>query len=258
MNCLCFASSWFLNWTGTYEFSGMNETTVHGWPTRTLREAGNPSLKATIGIRILLFLLAISWVRPNFLTIFTIVFKWITTDINCNSIFWMGMLDAKRVTSHQHNEHEFGQNPGDSRDGGGGWHAMVHQVAKSQAWLSNWTTTILSLADAMLCLEMVNCLSNKVWLYCITAPPDCLFLILAPRPEFWPVPLSTISCLCFSCLRAPPLLPQSVHLGTIREAGIKKGRLAAMTVIDKASTACHLFSFPSVNTSSSSQNSNST
>ena len=44
---------------------------------------------------------------------------------------------------HQLNDHEFEQTPGDSvivkdREA---WHAVVYGVAKSRAWLSDWTTT---------------------------------------------------------------------------------------------------------------------
>ena len=51
----------------------------------------------------------------------------------------------KRVTEneiigwhHQLNGHECKQIPGDS-GGRGAWRAVVHGVAKSQTWLSNWT-----------------------------------------------------------------------------------------------------------------------
>ena len=41
---------------------------------------------------------------------------------------------------HWLSEHEFEQTPGDS-EGQGSLEAAVHEVAKSQTWLSNWTTT---------------------------------------------------------------------------------------------------------------------
>ena len=40
---------------------------------------------------------------------------------------------------HQLNGHEFEQTPGDS-EGWEAWNVAVHGVAKSQKWLSNWTT----------------------------------------------------------------------------------------------------------------------
>ena len=45
--------------------------------------------------------------------------------------------------NHWLNVHEFEETPRDS-EGQGSWHAAVHRVAKSQTWLSKWTTTILS------------------------------------------------------------------------------------------------------------------
>ena len=41
---------------------------------------------------------------------------------------------------HRFNGHELGQTLGDG-EGQGGWSAVVHGVAKSWTWLSNWTTS---------------------------------------------------------------------------------------------------------------------
>ena len=45
---------------------------------------------------------------------------------------------------HQCNGYELGQTLGDVRDREA-WHAAVHGVTKSQAWLGNWTTTTTKL-----------------------------------------------------------------------------------------------------------------
>ena len=41
---------------------------------------------------------------------------------------------------HWLNGHEFEQVLGDGEEQGA-WHAAIHEVPKSQTWLSNWTTT---------------------------------------------------------------------------------------------------------------------